>query len=86
MENSHRGEKGGKFELLFYSGYKGEEIPRAVQIGEREFKIDQVLERERVRDLKSGKNLEVFKCLMEGKRVKIIVFDSGEWSLSFLDE
>lgn len=79
-------EKGGRFELQFYSGYKGEEIPRAVVIGSREFKIEKVISRKRVLDLKSGKRSEVYKCRMEGEMVSITKFESGEWSISFLEE
>lgn len=75
-----------KFEVKFYSGYKGEETPRSVVIGEREFKIEEVLERSRVLDKKSGKKSEVFKCKMEGEIVKIEIFESGEWAISFPED
>jgi hypothetical protein len=75
-----------KFELRFYAGYKGEEIPRAVVIGSREFVIDEIATRERVLDKKSGKTFEVFKCRMEGKPVVIKVDESGEWEISFPNE
>lgn len=73
----------GKFELRFYAGYKGEEIPRAVIIGNREFVIDEIATRKRVLDKKSGKTFEVFKCRMEGKPIIIKVHESGEWEISF---
>jgi len=76
-------EEGGKFEVRFYAGYKGEEIPRSVIIGSREFKIDEILSRKRVLDRKSGRRMEIYKCMMEGERVEIMKFESGEWSLSF---
>jgi hypothetical protein len=76
----------GKFELRFYAGYKGEEIPKAVIIGDREFVIDEITTRERVLDKKSGKRFEVFKCRMEGKPVIIKVHESGEWEISFPSE
>jgi hypothetical protein len=76
-------EQGGKFEVRFYAGYKGEEIPRSVVVGSREFKIDEILSRKRVLDQKSGRRMEVFRCRMEGERVEIVKFESGEWSLSF---
>ena len=72
-----------RFELRFYSGYKGKEIPRAVVIGTREFKIDEIVSQKRVLDQTTGKKFEVFQCRMEGKRVKIIHFESGEWEISF---
>ncbi len=78
-----RDEEGGKFELRFYSGYKGEETPRAVVIGNKEFKIEKVLSRKRVYDQKSGKSYEVFLCKMDGKTVEIRRYESGEWEISF---
>ncbi|MDH4258136.1 MAG: hypothetical protein OEZ45_09190 [Candidatus Aminicenantes bacterium] len=79
-------EDGAKFELRFYSGYKGKEIPRAVVIGGREFVIEEVVSQKRVLDQKTGKRFEVFDCRMEGQRVKIKHFESGEWEISFPEE
>jgi len=79
-------DEGVRFELRFYSGYKGKEIPRAVVIGTREFKIEEIVSRKRVLDQTTGKKLEIFQCRMEGKRVKIIHFESGEWEISFLEQ
>jgi hypothetical protein len=76
-------DNGVRFELRFYSGYKGKEIPRAVVIGKREFKIEEIVSRKRVLDQRTGKKLEIFQCRMEGKRVKIIYFESGKWEISF---
>jgi len=75
----------GKFELLFYSGYKGEEIPKAVVIGKRQFNIEEIISRKRVLDQKSGKRFEVYKCKMEGEIVKITIFESGKWEISFTE-
>ncbi|UCC38853.1 MAG: hypothetical protein JSV96_13675 [Candidatus Aminicenantes bacterium] len=79
-------EQSGKFELRFYAGYKGDETPRSVIIGDREFKIDEILSRKRVLDQKCGKRIEIYKCKMEGEIVEITKFGSGEWSLSFSKE
>jgi len=76
-------DEGVRFELRFYSGYKGKEVPRAVVIGTREFKIEEIVSRKRVLDQTTGKKLEIFQCRMEGKRVKIIHFESGEWEIFF---
>jgi hypothetical protein len=78
-----KNEEGGKFELKFYSGYKGKEIPKAVVIGSREFNIEEIISRKRVLDQKSGRRFEVYKCKMEGEIVEITVFESGEWEISF---
>ena len=76
--------KGGRFELIFYEGYKGKETPRAVLIGNREFKIDRVLERKRVLDERTGKMSEVFTFEMEGQRVKILLHDGSDFDLVYL--
>jgi len=76
--------KGGRFELRFYEGYKGKETPRAVLIGNREFKIDRVLERKRVLDERTGKMSEVFTFEMEGQRVKILLHDGSDFDLVYL--
>lgn len=75
-----------EFKLLFYSGYKKRERPRAVVIGNREFKIEEIVWRKRIFDNKTGKTSEVFKCKMEGEIVKITVYESGEWSISFSEK
>lgn len=86
MNHKKVDEGGVQFELRFYSGYKGEEIPRAVVIGSREFKIQEVVSRQRVLDRTTGKRSEVFQCRMDGEAVKIIHFESGEWEISFPDD
>jgi hypothetical protein len=83
MRRPKKNEEGGMFELKFYSGYKGKEIPKSVLIGNREFIIEEIISRERVLDQKSGRRFEVYKCKMEGKIVKITVFESGKWEISF---
>jgi len=83
MRRLKKNEEGGKFELKFYSGYKGEEIPKAVVIGNREFIIEEIISRKRVLDQKSGRRFELYKCKMEGEIVEIKVYESGEWEISF---
>ncbi len=86
MNRSKQNEESGRFDLRFHSGYKGKETPQSVIIGSRKFNIDEILWRKRVLDRKSGKRHEVFKCKMEGDTVKIKVFESGEWEISFSDK
>jgi hypothetical protein len=83
MRRPKKNEEGGMFELKFYSGYKGKEIPKAVVIGNREFNIEEIISRKRVLDQKSGRRFEVYKCKMEGDIVEIKVYESGEWEISF---
>ena len=71
------------FKIKFYSGYKKRERPRAIVIGSREFPIERIIWRKRILDNESGKMAEVFKCKIKGEMVKIFIYDSGEWSISF---
>jgi hypothetical protein len=76
--------RGNRFQLRFYEGYQAMETPRAILIGDREFSIDSVLERKRVRDKRTGKKSEVLTCDMEGHRVRIIIHESGKFELIYL--
>ena len=76
-----RDPQGGWFELRFYEGYKGKETPRSVVIAGREFPIDRIFERKRIRDLQTGKNFEAFTCEMAGKKVRLIIHDSGAFEI-----
>ena len=73
-----------KFELKFYDGYKGKERPKAVIIGNREFNIDEIIWRRRIRDKKTGSTCEVFKCKLDKETVKITIYDTGKWDVEFL--
>jgi len=81
-----RKEEGGKFELQFYSGYKGDETPKAVIIGTRKLKIEEIISRKRVLDKKTGKRSEVYMCKMEGGIVKITILESGKFEIFFSKE
>ncbi len=83
MRHPKKNKESGMFELKFYSGYKGKEIPKSVVIGNREFIIEEIISRKRVLDQKSRRRLEVYRCKMEGEIVKITVFESGKWEISF---
>jgi len=74
------------FEVKYYSGYKGEERPRSVVIGKREFKIEKIIWRKRILDKKSGKRYEVFKVKMDGETVEIKKYKSGEWAIFFCEK
>jgi hypothetical protein len=76
--------KGNRFELRFYAGHKGKETPRSVIIGNREFKIDRILERARVCDEQTGGTSDIFICLMGGQKVRIRVRESGQFEIAYL--
>ena len=76
--------KGNRFALTFYEGYKGKETPRSVIIGNREFKVERVLDRKRVRDERTGKCCDIFTCEMGGERVRLIIHESELFEISFV--
>lgn len=73
-----------KFELKFYDGYKGKERPKAIIIGDREFKIVEIIWRRRIQDKKTGAIREVFKCKLDEETIKITIYDTGKWEIIFL--
>ena len=85
LKETSKNGKGPGFELRFYSGYKGRETPRAIRIGEKEFQIKEILWRKRGYDRKSAKAYEEFKCRLEGQTVRVTVYDTGEWAISFFE-
>ncbi|MDH7512793.1 MAG: hypothetical protein QHH14_07600 [Clostridiales bacterium] len=72
-------EGGSKIKVLFYSGYKGEETPRAVLVGNREYPVDEIFWRSKILDHASGRELETFACRVAGKTIIIKQDESGEW-------
>ncbi len=69
----------GAIRVHFYSGYKGDETPRSVSIGNREYQVDEILWRSKVLDKASGRELETFACRIAGKTVIIKQDESGGW-------
>ncbi len=70
-----------KIIVQFYAGYKGEETPKSIAVGDQIYPIDEVLSRKRFQDKDSGKRYEVFVCRVAGKTVKIRRDDTGECEL-----
>ena len=48
-----------------YAGYCEEETPRAVFLGGVRFPVAEVLSRERVSDIQTGRTAELFRCRLE---------------------
>lgn len=65
-------------EVVFYSGYKGRETPRAIRVGNQEYPVEKVLSRKRVQDKDSGERYELFRCRVAGKDVTLRIGPSGE--------
>ena len=72
--------------VKFYEGYKGEETPRSVFFGSQEYKILAILDRKRIRDLKSKEILHVYKCRIDGHVIQITHSATGVKEVSFLPE
>lgn len=70
--------------VIFYSGHKAEETPRAVVMDGREYRIEEVLTRERVLDSKTGETREVFVCRISGGRVRIEKTGGKAWTVILL--
>jgi len=62
----------------FYSGYKGEETPRAVWIDNREYQVREVVWRKRIRDQESDRMVEAFKVKIDGETLIIERSETGE--------
>jgi hypothetical protein len=73
-----------KVSVLCYSGYKGEETPRAILIGEKEIPVEKILSRKRISDAETGRIHEVFIGKTGRGSVQIERDESGEWTVVFL--
>ena len=73
-----------KVKVRFYSGYKGEETPRAVVFGDQEFSVDCILKRKRILDPETGESREEFTIRLKGKKAILKIGGSGECELIYL--
>jgi hypothetical protein len=64
--------------VLFYSGYKDRETPRAVVVAGREYPVDRVIWRKRAQDKDSREPYEIYRCRVAGKEVTLKISPSGE--------
>lgn len=70
-----------KVEVRFYSGYKGEETPRALVVDGREHPIERVLTRMRGLSEGTRTSFEIFRVRIAGRTVGIKRTESGETEL-----
>jgi len=73
-----------KTRVLCYSGYKGEETPRVIMIGEKEIAVEKILSRKRVCDAETGRIREVFRAKTGRGTVRMERDESGAWTVVFL--
>ncbi len=62
----------------FYAGYKDAETPRSVWIDDREYQVQEVLWRKRIKNRLSGSVVEAFKVKIDGAVLIIEKSESGE--------
>jgi hypothetical protein len=67
--------------VLFYSGYKGEETPRAIVVAGRECPVERIIWRKRGREKDSRESYELVRCRVAGQEVTLKISPSGECRL-----
>lgn len=68
-----------EIQVIFYSGYKGEETPRALVVGGREIPVETVLLRTRRRDEATGRVFEAFRLRAGGRVLTVSKTEDGAW-------
>ena len=68
-------------EVLFYSGYKGQETPRAIVAAGREYPIDKIIWRKKGQDQETREPFELVRCRAAGQDVTLKISPSGECRL-----
>jgi len=67
-------------EVESYSGYRGEETPRAVTITGRRLSVTAVKSRKRVHLVAGGNTFDVFECRLEdGRRIVLELDENSRW-------
>jgi hypothetical protein len=74
-------DQNARIRIVFHSGYKGEETPRAIVIAGREYPVDKVIWRKRSQDKDTRESFELFRCRVAGQEVTLKVGPSGECEL-----
>jgi hypothetical protein len=67
----------------FYAGSRAGETPRRVRWAGREAAVEKVLRRRRLRDALTGRTVEEFQVVLEGRTARLRQTPSGRWSLVF---
>jgi hypothetical protein len=70
-------------EIKTYSGYKGEERPKAVVIDGEEYLVESVIRKELFEDYETRKRSTVFWCEVNRKLLKITRCAAGGWKVAF---
>lgn len=67
--------------VLFHSGYRGQETPRAVILAGREYPVDEVIWRKKGQDRDTRELYELVRCRVAGQEVTLKICPSGECRL-----
>ncbi|MCX6575767.1 MAG: hypothetical protein NTV82_05165 [Candidatus Aminicenantes bacterium] len=73
-----------KVRVLCYSGYTGEETPRAILVDDQELAVEKILSRKRISNAETGRIREVFTAKTGRGTVEIERDENGEWTVVFL--
>lgn len=74
--------RGSDIRVIYYSGSREGETPRALVVGGREFTVGKVVSRRRELDSKTGRFFEVFRVQVAGVEVVIRREESGVSEIS----
>jgi hypothetical protein len=67
--------------VIFYSGHKGQETPRALLLAGREYPVDKIIWRKRAEDRDTRESYELVRCRVAGQDVTLRISASGECRL-----
>lgn len=73
-----------KARVLCYSGYKGEETPRAILVDDKQIAVEKILSRKRMSDAETGRVREVFTGRTDRGLARMERDDKGNWTVVFL--
>jgi len=67
--------------IIFYSGHKGQETPRAVVMAGREYPVEKIIWRKRSQEKDTRETSELVRCRVAGQDVTLKISPSGECRL-----
>jgi len=72
--------------IRFYAGFKGDETPRTVILSGREYPVERILWRKRIRLTGRSDEFEVFRCRIPGRQVEIRRSPSGKTTIRIIED
>jgi hypothetical protein len=74
-------DKNTEIRIIFYSGYKGQETPRAIVVAGREYPINEILWRKKGQDKETREPFELVRCRVAEQEVTLRISSAGECRL-----